>query len=109
MKESIAKYVLTFKKLRIDRSHGVAPHKILRVIEQIKKGRFASKELPTTINQFHDANEKDLVKNTDAYFDKLFREVLDDFSGIPEEEQEEVKSLPRGIVNPKIVLTQSFN
>ena len=81
---------------------------ILKVIEQIKKGRFASKGLPTKINHFFDSNQQDLTKDKENFYDRLFKELLDDFSGMPEESQPRVKVQPRGIVNAKIVLSQSF-
>lgn len=81
---------------------------ILKVIGQIKKGRFSSKGLPTKINQFFESNKQELVKDKDRFFDRLFREILDDFSGIPEEGSPS-KPQPRGIINPKVVLSQSFN
>jgi putative restriction endonuclease len=41
IKEELQKYLKAFKKLRLDRSHGVAPHKpvlLLSVLQMVKKG-----------------------------------------------------------------------
>ncbi len=79
-----------------------------RAMEMIKKGAFASKGLPKDINVFFAANEK-LLKEPNQFVDKLFIDILDkfDFSS-------NVDSIIKddnfnfGIINPKIVLTQSF-
>jgi len=77
-----------------------------RTLELIKKGTFASKGLPKSINDFFKQNEK-LLKNPSNFLDELFKQVLDryDLSPRADNHKEEV----RGIINPKIVLTQSFS
>ena len=82
---------------------------LLRALDIIKKGTFASKGLPKSINDYFVAN-KILLKNTTKFIDKLFIEVLDRYdlsSNIESEIRGEQSS--RGIVNPTIVLTQSFS
>ena len=82
---------------------------LLRALDIIKKGTFASKGLPKSINDYFVAN-KILLKNSTKFIDKLFIEVLDRYdlsSNIESEIRGEQSS--RGIVNPTIVLTQSFS
>jgi superfamily II DNA/RNA helicase len=83
---------------------------LLRAIEIIKKGAYATKGMPKSINDFFKANETLLLKDRDAFFDRLFKEVLDryDLSTKSEDEAETSATKNRGIVNPRIVLTQSF-
>jgi len=76
-----------------------------RTLELIKKGTFASKGLPKSINDFFKQNEK-LLKNPSNFIDELFKQVLDRYDLSPRAENH--KEYVRGIVNPKIVLTQSF-
>lgn len=81
---------------------------IRRCIELINKGRFASRGLPKSVKDYFDANE--LKKSTiEPFLDGLFKEVLDRYDLSVQVEDQPTKSLFRGIKNPKIVLTQSFN
>ena len=82
---------------------------MMRAIDIIKKGTFASKGMPKSINDFFTANGS-MLKDQTKFFEALFKEVLDrydlssktyDDPGVPE-------SKGRGIINPRIVLTQSF-
>ncbi|SHG02660.1 PLD-like domain-containing protein [Mariniphaga anaerophila] len=82
---------------------------LIRVLDIIKKGTFASKGLPKSINDYFTSNAT-LIKEPDKFIDKLFITVLDryDLSSNIEEGQHYEKA-NRGIVNPQIVLTQSFS
>ncbi|GAP44802.1 RNA polymerase-associated protein RapA [bioreactor metagenome] len=82
---------------------------LIRVLDIIKKGTFASKGLPKSINDYFTSNAT-LIKEPDKFIDKLFITVLDryDLSSNIEEGQYYEKA-NRGIVNPQIVLTQSFS
>ncbi len=80
---------------------------IIRAIDMIRKGTFASKGLPKSINDFFTANNN-LLSDAPNFIDLLFIKLLDnlDLSANIEEVKPEDNS--RGIVNPKIVLTQSY-
>ena len=82
---------------------------LIRVLEIIKKGTFASKGLPKSINDYFSVNIG-LLKEPDKFIEQLFITVLDryDFSSSAEEGQQSDKT-QRGIVNPQIVLTQSYS
>ena len=75
----------------------------------IKKGTFASKGLPKSINDYFASNGI-LLKEPEKFINQLFITVLDryDLSSSSEEGQQPEKT-NRGIVNPQIVLTQSFS
>ena len=79
-----------------------------RTLELIKKGTYGSKGLPKSINDFFVSNSK-LLKEPVKFVEQLFIEVLDryDLSAKADSGAKENKS-HQGIVNPKIVLTQSF-
>jgi len=81
---------------------------IKRAIEMIKKGTFASKGLPKDINDFFVANAN-MFKEPTKFIDKLFIDILDKFnfsSNIDDFINDDISNF--GIINPKIVLTQSF-
>jgi superfamily II DNA or RNA helicase len=82
---------------------------LLRALDIIKKGTFASKGLPKSINDYFTSNAA-LINEPDKFIDMLFITVLDryDLSSNSEEGQQYEKA-SRGIVNPQIVLTQSFS
>lgn len=79
-----------------------------RTLELIKKGTYGSKGLPKSINDYFAANSK-LLKDQTKFVEHLFIDVLDryDLSAKADSGAKENKS-HQGIVNPKIVLTQSF-
>lgn len=79
-----------------------------RALELIKKGTYGSKGLPKSINDYFISNGK-FLKEPVKIVDNLFIEVLDryDLSSNVDDGTKESKS-HGGIVNPKIVLTQSF-
>lgn len=79
-----------------------------RTLDLIRKGTFASKGLPKSVNDFFIANHS-LIKITDIFITELFKQVLDryDLSGRTDEPKTDDSQM-RGIINPKIVLTQSF-
>ncbi|RWY57534.1 helicase-related protein [Mucilaginibacter gilvus] len=80
-----------------------------RVIELIKKGTFASKGLPKSINDFFIVNMK-LVKQPVLLVEQLFIEVLDRYDlSLNTDENKKNSKTTIGIINPKIVLTQSFS
>ncbi|MGC9151935.1 MAG: helicase-related protein [Microbacter sp.] len=82
---------------------------LLRTIDIIKKGAFASKGLPKSINDFFTSNEG-LFKEKEKLIEQLFITVLDRYDLSPgSEEMPQSDKAHRGIVNPQIVLTQSFS
>jgi len=80
-----------------------------RCIELIKIGTFSSKGLPKSINDYFTANNKG-YKDIQSFIDKLFVQVLDsyDFSFISDKNSIILPENSSGIVEPQIVLTQSF-
>jgi len=79
-----------------------------RAIEMIRKGAFASKGLPKDINDFFTANNKLFIEPT-KFIDKLFIDILDKFDfSMNIDNLIKEDSFNFGIINPKIVLTQSF-
>jgi len=81
---------------------------LLRALDIIKKGTFASKGLPKSINDFFTSNEG-MLKEPDKFIEQLFITVLDRYDLSPgSEEMPQSDKTRRGIVNPTIVLTQSF-
>ena len=79
-----------------------------RAIVMIKKGTFASKGLPKNINDFFYAYAN-MLKEPQKFIDKLFIDILDKFdfsSNVDVIIKDDISNF--GIVNPKIVLTQSF-
>ena len=82
---------------------------LLRALDIIKKGTFASKGLPKSINDFFISNAG-LLKEPDKFIEQLFITVLDRYDLSPgSEEAPQSDKTHRGIVNPQIVLTQSFS
>ncbi len=78
-----------------------------RALDLIKKGTYGSKGLPKSINDFFTANTK-LLKDPAKFVEKLFMELLDSYDLSSNVETVEEKKTIQGIVNPKIVLTQSY-
>jgi superfamily II DNA/RNA helicase len=82
---------------------------LLRALDIIKKGTFASKGLPKSINDYFKSNAS-LLKERDKFIYRLFITVLDRYDLSPgSEETPQSDKTHRGIVNPQIVLTQSFS
>jgi len=82
---------------------------LLRALDIIKKGTFASKGLPKSINDYFIANAG-LLKEKEKFIEQLFINVLDRYDLSPgSEETSQTDKVDRGIVNPQIVLTQSFS
>lgn len=82
---------------------------LLRALDIIKKGTFASKGLPKSINDFFTSNAG-LLKEPEKFIEQLFITVLDRYDLSPgSEEMPQSEKAHRGIVNPQIVLTQSFS
>ncbi len=79
-----------------------------RTLELIKKGTYGSKGMPKSINDFFTAKSK-LLKDPLKFIDQLFIDVLDRYDlSAKVEEPEKRNQNYQGIINPKIVLTQSF-
>lgn len=78
-----------------------------RTLDLIKKGTYGSKGLPKSINDFFVANAK-LLKEPPKFVEQLFIDLLDSYDLSSNSEASEEKRAGQGIVNPKIVLTQSF-
>lgn len=82
---------------------------LIRALDIIKKGTFASKGLPKSINDYFTSNAK-LLKEPDKFIEQLFISVLDRYDLSPStEELKQSDKANRGIVNPQIVITQSFS
>lgn len=82
---------------------------LIRALDIIKKGTFASKGLPKSINDYFTSNAG-LLKEPDKFIEQLFITVLDRYDLSPgSEEMPQSEKAHRGIVNPQIVLTQSFS
>lgn len=82
---------------------------LLRVIDLIKKGAYTSKGLPKVINDFFTAN-KNLLKEPVKFLESLFITVLDKYDiSTSADIGDKFDKDNRGIVNPKIVLTESFS
>jgi superfamily II DNA/RNA helicase len=82
---------------------------LIRALDIIKKGTFASKGLPKSINDYFTANVS-LLKEPDKFIDQLFVNVLDRYNlSLGAEDATQSDKAPRGIVNPQIVITQSFS
>lgn len=82
---------------------------LLRVIELIKKGAYTSKGLPKVINDFFSSN-KNLLKEPIKFLESLFITVLDKYDlSTSADTGDKFDKDNRGIVNPKIVLTESFS
>ncbi|MCH8549929.1 MAG: phospholipase D-like domain-containing protein [Balneolaceae bacterium] len=81
---------------------------IQRCIDLINRGRFASRGLPKSVNDYFKANEKKL-NNINGFMDGLFKEVLDRYDLSVHEGENSMNTNNRGIINPEIVLTQSFS
>lgn len=78
-----------------------------RALDLIKKGTYGSKGLPKSINDFFVSNAK-LLKEPPRFMEQLFIDLLDSYDLSSNAEAGEEKRTGQGIVNPKIVLTQSF-
>lgn len=82
---------------------------LIRTLDIIKKGTFASKGLPKSINDYFISNTH-LLKEPDKFIDQLFLSVLDRYDLSPSSEEVfQSEKTQRGIVNPQIVITQSFS
>ena len=80
---------------------------LIRCLELIKKGTYAPQGPPKIINAFFKQNGN-LLGESVQFMDALFEQVLDKLDLSPKDEDSGFKDKPRGIINPKIVLTQSF-
>ncbi len=78
-----------------------------RCIAMIKQGKFASQGLPKSVNNFFKSQAR-LMSVPDDFIATLFDEVLDRYDLSVRTETESPAPQPRGIINPTIVLTQSF-
>ena len=82
---------------------------LLRTLDIIKKGTFVSKGLPKSINDYF-TSHAGLYKDSDKFIEQLFINVLDRYDLSPASEEVPISDkTQRGIVNPQIVLTQSFS
>lgn len=79
-----------------------------RALDLIKKGTYGSKGLPKSINDFFVSNAK-LLKEPPKFVEQLFIDLLDSYDLSSNAVAGEEKRTGQGIVNPKIVLTQSFS
>jgi ERCC4-related helicase len=79
-----------------------------RALDLIKKGTYGSKGLPKSINDFFTTNTK-LLKEPTKFVEKLFIDLLDSYDLSSNAERDGENRTHRGLVNPKIVLTQSFS
>lgn len=82
---------------------------LLRALDIIKKGTYASKGLPKLINDYFTAHQA-LLRETDKFIDQLFLTVLDKYNLSSDSQQESyADNTPREIINPQIVITESFS
>jgi superfamily II DNA/RNA helicase len=82
---------------------------LIRALDIIKKGTFASKGLPKSINDYFISCAV-LLKEPELFIEQLFKAVLDRYDLSPgTEEGPQSEKNQRGIVNPQIVLTQSYS
>ena len=82
---------------------------LIRTLEIIKKGTYASKGLPKSINDYFTSNGE-LVKEPEKFIEQLFINVLDRYDLSPtSEEATQLDKAHEGIINPRFVLTQSFS
>jgi superfamily II DNA or RNA helicase len=78
-----------------------------RALDLIKKGTYGSKGLPKSINDYFTANTYQLKEPT-KFVEQLFVSLLDSYDLSFNAEVGAEKRIEQGLVNPKIVLTQSF-
>ena len=96
---ALLKYTLTEEKRKA----------LLRAMDNIKKGKYVSKGLAKSINDYFTANEG-LLKNPDMFIEQLFTTVFDRYGLLPDmQEIAQTDYTPRGIINPQIVITQSLS
>ena len=82
---------------------------LLRALDIIRKGTYASKGLPKSINDYFSAHA-DLQRELDKFIDQLFLTVLDKYNLSSDSQQESyADNTPREIINPQIVITESFS
>lgn len=80
-----------------------------QALEIIKKGMYASKGLPKSINDYFTANQA-LLREPDKFIDQLFITILDKYNLSSNSEQEPyTDNNPRGVINPRIIITESFS
>jgi len=80
-----------------------------QALEIIKKGTYASKGLPKSINDYFTANQA-LLREPDKFIDQLFITILDKYNLSSNSEQEPyTDNNPRGVINPRIIITESFS
>jgi hypothetical protein len=83
---------------------------LLRAREIIQRGTYASKGFPKAINDFFVSNLHTLQIDKEMFISQFFINVLDRYDiSVNVEEIQQVNNIHRGIINPKIVLTQSFS
>ncbi len=81
---------------------------IIRAKELVEKGTFASKGFPKSVNDFFNTHI-DLMKTPENFINQLFLNVLDKYDlSSNNDNPVSGNNKPRGIINPKIILTQSF-
>ena len=81
-----------------------------RALDVIKKGTYASKGLPKSINDYFAVHQALLLREPDKFIDQLFITILDKYNLSSNSEQESyTDNNPRGVINPQIVITQSFS
>lgn len=82
---------------------------LIRALDIIRKGTFASKGLPKLINEYFTTNKPLLLKESTKFIDQLFILILDKYDLSPSaEESYQIAKSNIGIINPQIILTQSF-
>ncbi|MBK9097511.1 MAG: restriction endonuclease subunit R [bacterium] len=81
---------------------------LIRAMDILKKGTYASKGLPKLINEFYKENENLMKKNHNKFIDQLFFEILDKYDLSANIDERADDKMNRGIVNPKIIISESF-
>jgi hypothetical protein len=81
---------------------------IIRAKELVEKGTFASKGFPKSVNDFFNTHI-DLMKTPENFINQLFLNVLDKYDlSSNNDNPVSGNNKPRGIINPKIIVNQSF-
>ncbi|MCK9304171.1 MAG: helicase-related protein [Bacteroidales bacterium] len=83
---------------------------LLRAREIIQRGTYASKGFPKAINDFFVSNLHTLQIDKEMFISQFFINVLDRYDiFVNAEEIQQANNIHRGIINPQIVLTESFS
>ena len=97
------------KNLHMLQKHAPTEQKrntLIRAKQQIQDGKFVSKGLPKKIAVFYKANSNRIVTDKEAFYNELFTQILDQYDFRSGDED---KLQNRGLINPRIIITESFH